>query len=72
MYQVFRNKRVLFGGNYFYSYEHARARLRSYIRQMVKKGKLLMGDFDGCVKWDAVSRNPVAFKEAGFQIHRVA
>ena len=72
MYQVFRNKRVLFGGNVFFAYEHARARLRSYIRKQVAAGKLLMGDFDGCVKWDGVSRNPVAFKEAGFQICRVA
>ena len=72
MYQVFRNKRVLFSGNYFYSYEHARARLRSYIRKMVKKGKLLASDFSGYTGWDKVSRNPVAINREGFRIHRVA
>jgi hypothetical protein len=71
MYQVFKNKKVMFKGTAFDSYERARQFLRKHIRQLVAKGKASTSDFEGRGWWDNISRNPVNFTNAGYSIAKV-
>lgn len=72
MYQVFRNRRVQFSGQYFMNFELARQALRRHIRQLVKQDKNYKFVFSGNTEWDHVSRNPVNYTVAGYRILKVA
>jgi hypothetical protein len=76
MYQLFKGKRALTdkhflntysGANLFLTYDQARAALRSYIRKMVKAGKLASEQFGW---FDSISRNPSRLGE--FNIKKMA
>lgn len=73
MYQVVRNNRPILKGQTFDNYEKARQALRKYIRQLVNKGKAERWNFGGpLANWDSISRNPVNFTYAGFNIRKVS
>lgn len=72
MYQVRRNNRVILKGATFKTYEKARQALRKFIRAAVSKGKYDQNMFNGNQPWDVVSRNPVNYTAAGFQIRKAA
>jgi hypothetical protein len=64
MFIVKRNNRKLFKDEVFATYEAARSAVRSYIRGLVKKGKLAYDK-----GWlDNISRNPTNITAYGFKI----
>jgi hypothetical protein len=66
MYIVKRNGKVLFGSRKFPTYDKARNKVRAYIRELVKKGKL---KYDWGF-FDEVSPNPTNITGCGFKIQR--
>lgn len=65
MFKVYRNGKYMKSLGLFFSYEEARAAVRSFIRRQVKAGKLNKEDFG---YFDQVSRNPSNITAAGFRI----
>lgn len=71
MYQVFKNKRVMFKGEAFASFEKARQAVRKHIRAKMKPLKY-MNTNDNIGLWDSTSRNPTSYTILGFRIFKVA
>lgn len=76
MYQVFKNKRVMFKGQQFANFEKARQAVRKYIRAKVAQqdynSQLLASSNNEAMMWDDVSRNPTNYTNLGFRIFKVA